>query len=182
MTILEVVLSEERLMSEQDPFDFKSLVRTVKKVVNPEIEMPEDAEDQPIQYRIARLSELIKGLQDYHQETNHILGKVQTNLVELSELMQEKPIKTSHQKETTQKASKTVQDKADKGGDEAVPDQAKREGKSVKMNGRPSQASKQKTAEVAAVESNEKSEETNVVETEKSDDEAQSADHETEGK
>ena len=169
-------------MSEQDPFDFKSLVRTVRKVVNPEIEMPEDAEDQPIQYRIARLSELIKGLQDYHQETNHILGKVQTNLVELSELMQEKPIEKSHQKETTQKASKTVQDKADKRENEAVSDQADSEDKAAKVSADQAQASKQKTAEVEVVESNEKTEETDVIETEKADDEAQSADHETEEK
>ncbi len=169
-------------MSEQDPFDFKSLVRTVKKVVNPEIEMPEDAEDQPIQYRIARLSELIKGLQDYHQETNHILGKVQTNLVELSELMQEKPIETSHQKETTQKASKTVEDKAEKHEDEAVSDQADSEDKAAKVSADQSQASKQKTAEVEATTPDENAEETDVIETEKADDEAQSADHKTEEK
>lgn len=169
-------------MSEQDPFDFKSLVRTVRQVVNPEIEMPEDAEDQPIQYRIARLSELIQGLQEYHQETNHILGKVQTNLVELSELMQEKPIETSHPKETTQKASKTVQDTSDKGVDEAVPDQADREDKAAKVSADQSQASKHKIAEVEATMPDENAEKTDVVETENADDEMQPVDHETEEK
>ena len=82
--MLEVVFSEERLIFEQDPFDFKSWLCTARKMMNLEIDMPEDAEDRPIQYRIARLYELIKGLDD-HQETNHILGKVQANLVELSQ-------------------------------------------------------------------------------------------------
>lgn len=70
---------------ETPKFDVKSLMSTVRKVIDPEYGVPIDEETHPINYRIARLTKLVSEVAEAQRQLGLELDKVETNLKALLE-------------------------------------------------------------------------------------------------
>ena len=67
----------------------RGAVKNVRKVLDPEYEIPADAEKNPLNYRILRLTALVDEAKTRHKELGQDLDKINTNLRSLLELLNE---------------------------------------------------------------------------------------------
>lgn len=56
---------------------------SIKKVLNPELDIPVDEKENPVNYRIVRLRELVKELMDKQKQQMLDMEKLETNLTAL---------------------------------------------------------------------------------------------------
>lgn len=60
--------------------DIENIFGSIKKVLNPELEIPVDEKDNPLNYRIVRTRELLQNFISKHKEQLLELEKLETNL------------------------------------------------------------------------------------------------------
>lgn len=58
---------------------------SIKKALNPELDIPVDEKDNPVNYRIVRLRSLVEDLRDKQKQQMLELEKIETNLTALLE-------------------------------------------------------------------------------------------------
>lgn len=56
---------------------------SIKKVLNPELDIPVDEKENPVNYRIVRLRELVKDLMEKQKQQMLDMEKLETNLTAL---------------------------------------------------------------------------------------------------
>lgn len=63
--------------------DIEEFVGSIRKALNPELSIPVDEQDNPLNYRIVRLRELVKKFAADHKQQSLELEKIESNLTAL---------------------------------------------------------------------------------------------------
>jgi len=86
--------------------DIEEFVGSIRKALNPELSIPVDEQDNPLNYRIVRLRELVKKFAADHKQQSLELEKIESNLTALLLDLNEGP-KTNSKKKEAKKSDKT---------------------------------------------------------------------------
>ena len=68
--------------------DINKIVKSVRSVIHPGIEVPESAEKDPIAYRLVEIDKLIKEIAEKHAQLGKDLAKVNNMIIGLFEDLQ----------------------------------------------------------------------------------------------
>ena len=132
-----------------DSFDIQSLIKKVRVSINPELGVPADEKENPINYRIIRLRKLVKETMTAQKAVTADLTKIESSLMALlEELNPELDLKDeSKAKEAADKAEQKT-DAAAKETSSKKTDEPEQTAKSTDevAADKPAEASKEKAA------------------------------------